>query len=163
MTCNATLEHMSISVCPHCYRRVIPTANGTCPACGKSTTDLAGTHPHMTLVGLKPGDRLPPICHHCGVPTQNVKELTVSSEPQTSAFVSRLGTWLAHRFKPFGFIVKIEKMNKTVGVSLRLPTCEQCAKTLKGITPQHIDFDAHRVDLVVHTEFKKALEQNAPP
>jgi hypothetical protein len=56
----------------------------------------------------------------------------------------------------------MERHKKTVEISLTLPTCEQCARTLRHITPQYIDFDAHRVDLVVHVDFKKAMEQDLP-
>src|SRR5437667_6256772 len=157
------LSHrMSIPICPHCFRRVIPAVDGICPACGKNTNDRANTDPYRTLVGLKSGVPLPPICHHCGAPTQNIKKLTVASEPEGTIFANGLGQLLAHLFKPFGFIVKMERLNKTTELTLQLPTCEQCAKIVRRIAPHYIDFDAHRIDLIVHTEFKKALDEGAP-
>ena len=155
-------HRMSVPICPHCYRRVIPAADGFCPACGKNTNDRANTDPHRTLVGLQSGASLPPICHHCGAPTQSIKKLTVVSEPEGTAFANGLGQLLAHLFKPFGFIVKIERLNKTTELTLQLPTCEQCARIARRITPHYIDFDAHRIDLIVHTGFKQALDKNAP-
>lgn len=101
---------------------------------------------------------MPGVCHCCGVPTRAVKRLTANSEPQDTTFSSGLGEFIAHFFKPFGFLDKMERANKTVEVSLTLPTCEQCARKVRQIEPRYIDFEDQRVDLVVHVEFKKALE-----
>ncbi len=77
-------------------------------------------------------------------------------------FATGLGQLLAHLFKPFGFIVRMERLNKTMELTLQVPICEQCAQAVKRIAPHYIDFDAHRIDLVVHSEFKKAMDENAP-
>ena len=154
---------MSIPICPHCFRRVIPAVDGICPACGKNTNDLANTDPYRTLVGLKSGVSLPPICHHCRAPTQNIKKLTVACAPEGTGFANGLGQLLARLFKPFGIMVKMERLNKAKELTLQLPTCEQCAKMVRRIAPHYVDFDAHRIDLIVHTEFKKALEEMHRP
>jgi hypothetical protein len=151
---------MSIPTCPHCYRKVIPSAGGTCPACGKNTNDRGDADPYKTLLGIRSGARLPAVCHNCGLPTRKVKKFMVSSEPQDTTFSAGLGSLMASFLEVFSFLNKLERMNKTVQVSLRLPTCDQCSRTLKRITPHYIDFDDHRIDLVVHVEFKKALQQH---
>ena len=131
-----------------------------CPSCGKNTNDKKGTDPTKVLVGIHSGQRLPGVCHSCGIPTRTSKRLAAASDPQDTTFASGFGEFIAHFIKPFGFIDKMERYNKTVEVSLILPTCKQCARTLRHITPHYIDFDAHRIDLLVHVEFKKAMEQN---
>jgi len=57
----------------------------------------------------------------------------------------------------------MDRLNKTTELTLQLPTCEQCAKMVRRIAPHYIDFDANRIDLIVHTEFKKALEEMHRP
>lgn len=134
--------------------------DGTCPSCSKNTNDTTGTDPTKVLVGLQSGHRLPAVCHACGVPTRSTKRLSVESEPQGTTFTSGFGEFIAHFIKPFGFIDKMERYSKTVELSLVLPTCKQYVRALRRIAPHYIDFDAHRIDLFVHVEFKKAMEQN---
>jgi hypothetical protein len=134
-------------------------ADGACPSCGKNVNDRKGTDPNKVLVAISSGQRLPQICHSCGAPTRDVKKLATTSTPQDTTFTSGLGGFIAHFVKPFGFIDKMEQLNKTVEVSLELPTCRPCGRSLRYITPHYIDFDAHRFDLVVHVEFKRAMER----
>ena len=48
---------MNIEPCPHCYRKVIPMADGKCPSCGKKTADRTGVDPTRTLISIRTGDR----------------------------------------------------------------------------------------------------------
>jgi len=93
-------------------------------------------------VEIRSGQRLPGVCHSCGVPTRTTKRLTAASEPQGTTFTSGIGEFIAHIIKPFGFIDGMEGYDKTVKLSLVLPTCKQCARVLRHITPHYVDFDA---------------------
>ena len=136
-------------------------SNGTCPSCGKNTTDTANADHTKVLVGIQSGQRLPAVCHACGVPTRTTKRLSVESEPQDTTFAtSGFGALIVYLFKPLRYIDALERHKKTIVLSLLLPTCKQCARTQRRIEPNYIDFDAHRIDLVVHLEFKRALEQS---
>jgi hypothetical protein len=137
-------------------------ADGICPCCGKNVNELAGSDPTKVLVGIRSGQSLPPICHCCGAPTRTSVRLSAESEPQGTSLVSGIGELFGHFVKGLGFFDTMERYNKTVEVGLRLPTCKPCIRKLRRITPEYIDFDAHRIDLVVHVEFKKALEHTAP-
>src|SRR5216117_3165470 len=141
---------MTIEPCPHCYRKVIPMADGTCPSCGKNTKNLAGADPHKVLIGIRPGDRLPPVCFECGTPTQKTKNLDFEAEPQNATFGGSIGEFAARFLEAFSFIARFERLSKTSRIGIRLPVCRDCRKRLRRINPQHIDFEAHRVDLVVH-------------
>ena len=134
--------------------------DGTCPSCGKNTTDRTGSDPTKVLLGIQSGQRLPAVCHACGVPTGNTQSLAVESEPQETTFAPGFASFIAHFLRPFGFINRMERYNKTVELSLVLPTCEQCARVLSEVVPRYIDFDAHRIDLLVHVEFQKAMDQD---
>src|SRR5258705_6189901 len=150
--------HAMIEACPHCYRKVIPMADETCPACGKNTCDKTGTDPHKMLAGIRPGDRLPPICFRCGAATERAKQLNLISEPQGTTFTSGFATFLANFMGPFRFINRLERLDKTVTLSLRLPVCRECWKGLREVRPEYVDFDDHRIDLVVHEQFKNAMK-----
>jgi hypothetical protein len=56
--------------CPHCYTRVVPKVDGTCPACQKDTNDLAGADLSRTSIRVGQGDVLPSVCCDCGYQTQ---------------------------------------------------------------------------------------------
>ena len=150
-----------IEACPHCYRKVIAMTDGTCPACGKNTRDKAGTDPHKILISIRPGDHLPKVCFRCGTATESAKRLHLVSEPQGATFTSGFATFLANFMGPFRFINRLERLNKTITLSIRLPVCRECWKGLRQIRPEHIDFDDHRIDLVVHENFRKAITSSS--
>ncbi len=151
---------MDIEPCPHCYRKVIPMSDGTCPSCGKNTNNRQGADPNKVLVGIRSGQRLPGVGHSCGVPTRTTKRLSAASEPRDTTITSGLGEIIAHFIKPFGLFDMMERNSKTVELSLVLPTCKHCARTVRDLAPHYIDFDAQRIDLLVHVEFKKAMEHD---
>jgi hypothetical protein len=133
-------------------------ADGVCPSCGKDTNNRAGVDPTKVLVGIHSGRRLPGLCHWCGNATTNTKRVSAASEPQDTTIASGFGEVLAQFIRPFGIFDRLERSAKRVELRLTLPTCKECARHLRLITPHYIDFDAHRIDLVVHVEFKKAMD-----
>src|SRR5215510_14319343 len=108
---------MDIEPCPHCYRKVIPMSDGSCPSCGKNTNDKAGTDPNKVLVGIRSGQRLPAICHSCGLPTQTTRKVAAASQPQDTALSAGATEFLSHIIKPLGLFSKMERNLKTVEVS----------------------------------------------
>lgn len=94
---------MSITECPHCFFRVVPQSDGSCPACGKNTIDettLAGTH---TAVRLTHGQELPAICWNCGDAATTNAMIFVSragENDNTSVFgkflLSLINSWVAN-------------------------------------------------------------------
>jgi hypothetical protein len=132
------------------------------PAARKRRTGQAPIRTKFWSGFGRSGQRLPAICHACGIPTRSAKRLSAASEPQDTTIAPGVGGFIAHLIKPFDILNMMERHHKTVVVSLVLPTCEQCARNLPNVTPHYIDFDEHRVDLVVHVEFKKAMDYNGP-
>lgn len=148
---------MSIPTCPHCHRRAIPQADGTCPACGKDPMDLRGSDPNRVMVSIHGGTRLPGVCHHCGEPTERLKTLAVSSDPQGTSVGPLLGQVLGRLIPFLGLFLRLESAGKTTELRLKLPTCRACAKVVRRIQPQYIDFEDQRVDLIVHVRFRSAI------
>src|SRR5690348_127239 len=83
---------MNLDPCPHCYRKVIPMADGTCPACGKNTNDRSGTDPTKVLVGTAwlPSDAM--LSRHLGVlaprPEVRYRRSSDCLRTRTATFVS---------------------------------------------------------------------------
>ncbi len=132
--------------------------DGRCPSCGKNTNDRRGTDPNKTIVGLRAGRALPEICHACGVPTRRTQRLNVVSQQEGGDIAPGVGTLFINLIKPLAWMHKVDVKSRTVELSLLVPTCEQCSAAMKELTPHYIDFDEKRFDLIVHREFKRALE-----
>jgi hypothetical protein len=151
---------MNIEPCPHCYRKVIPMADGKCPSCGKKTADRTGVDPTRTLISIRTGDRLPLICHNCAIPTDRAKKFEVASEPQGTTRQPLFGGILWLLIRPVNLFAKMERIQKEIQLSVVLPTCRECARKMGNLTPHYIDFEDRRIDIVVHTDFKQAISQS---
>ena len=55
-----------LTTCPHCFTRVIPKADGTCPACQRNVNDPRGADATRTSLRVSQGDVLPAVCCECG-------------------------------------------------------------------------------------------------
>jgi len=135
--------------------------DGRCPSCGGNTNDRSGTDPHKVLLGLRIGQPLPAVCHACGLPTRHTLCLKAVSEPQDTILAPGVGGWIIGLFKPLAVLNRLDRESKTVELSLSVPTCQQCSATIKEPVPHYIDFEERRVDLIVHLDFKRALENPA--
>lgn len=150
---------MTIEACPHCYRRVIAMADGACPACGRNTTDVRGVDLNRVLVSVRGRDLLPNVCHECGVATGGRKLVHAVSEPQGTTMAAGIGGLMRFVFKPLFILDRLERYSKQVEVSVELPTCGECARKVRKVKPKYIDFEDGRIDLVVHVDFRKAMEK----
>ena len=68
------------------------------------------------------------------------------------------GRVMSHLVPFLGLFLRLETAGQTVDLRLRLPTCRACARLVRRIEPQYIDFEDQRVDLIVHANFKTALQ-----
>jgi hypothetical protein len=132
-------------------------ADGNCPSCGKKTADRTGVDPTRTLISIRSGDRLPLVCHNCAVPTDRAKKFEVVSETQDTTIQPGFSGLIGMLFKPFKFLDTMERIEKEIHLSLVLPTCRECALKIGDLTPRYIDFEDRRIDIIVHTNFKKAI------
>ena len=68
--------------CPHCFTRVVPRSDGSCPACQSDTHDTAVGEPSRTPIHVWQGDILPPICCGCGQRTSRVVSVYRKMAPE---------------------------------------------------------------------------------
>jgi hypothetical protein len=130
-------------------------ADGKCPSCGKKTADRTGIDATRTLISIRSGDQLPLLCHNCAAPTDRAKKFQMISETHDTIIQSGFGSLIRMLFKPF--LDTTPRIQKEIQLSVVLPTCRECALKIGDLTPRYIDFEDRRIDLIVHTDFKKAI------
>lgn len=141
---------MMLSECPHCYARVVPKADGRCPACQKDMRDLTGVDPTKASLRVAQGDVLPSICCDCGQATQRVvtvcRKRTARDEPSTWVKILLLITF------NWGSMSGLSSRDV---VEVELPQCELCGSEGRP-EPVYVDFDNVRMTFVVHKNLRDA-------
>ena len=141
--------------CPHCYARVVPKADGRCPACQKDVRNLAGTDTTRASLRVAQGDVLPPICCGCGQATP--RTVTVCMKKSARDEPSLWQKVIIFAF--FNWIVGLAYFmtgiaNKDV-VEVKMPQCDFCHS--KGSPePEYVDFQNVRMTFVVHKNLRDA-------
>jgi hypothetical protein len=147
---------MDVVECPHCFTRVIPKADGLCPACQQDTRQ-SGEAADRALIRVAQGDVLPPVCCDCGCETD--RYVTVRAKTSRRAdrdtdfaaedvvFTILLG-WLFFLLRPF-----TRRIAATETIQVKMPQCPPCGK--RGLpTPRYVDFDRATVTFLVHRNLK---------
>jgi hypothetical protein len=142
--------------CPYCHTRVVPKADGTCPACQKNALEATRPDSSWTTIRVSQGDVLPPICCECGQPTSRVVAISRTArpggEPSTSVGVAvfLVFSWL------LGLWLMLRGMANTTAAKVTLPQCESCGR--RGPPePRYVDFANARMTFLVHKNLKDAM------
>jgi hypothetical protein len=142
--------------CPHCYTRIVPKSDGSCPACQKDTRDTTGLDLSRTSIQVSQGEMLPPICCGCGQQTSRTvvvyRKATPPGEPST--FVGAAVFWLLSW--PLGIWLMLRGMANATVVEVKVPQCEVCARR-GSPEPRYVDFANARMTLIVHRNLKGAM------
>lgn len=139
--------------CPHCYTRVVPKSDGTCPACQRQVTGEHDAQPGRTTLRVAQGTRLPPVCCDCGQPTERYVAVGGKSagEPSGwSALIVSLFSW------PIGLWMFLRGLERTSVVQVRVPQCWQCGRGGRP-KPRYVDFPNARMTFVVHRKLKETV------
>ena len=82
---------MAIEKCPHCFSKVLPTNERTCPSCGENVEQLpVDERAGRELLWIGKATTLPPICVQCGLQTDEFVSLQEASTSRASAFFGLL-------------------------------------------------------------------------
>jgi hypothetical protein len=142
--------------CPHCYTRIVPKSDGSCPACQKNTQDTTGLDVSRTSIHVSQGDILPAVCCDCGQPTSRTvavyRKSSGGDEPSTALGLAIivLVSWLA------GLLLLLRgAANKSVA-QVKIPQCEACAER-GSPEPRFVDFANARMTFIVHKNLKDAM------
>jgi hypothetical protein len=148
---------IGITECPHCHRRVIPSAGGECPSCSKNVTDPVATASGLRLLVVRPGMTFPMICFHCGQPARRHVDAQVSN---VDSAVS-MKRWLWRQSIPFGgLFAAFEAAKHDLTVRIRLPICDVCRKLKVQPEIQSYDLEDREIRLVVHENFRDLAMQS---
>lgn len=155
--------------CPHCFTRVVPKADGTCPACQKDTRETAGGDLTRATMPVAQGDVLPPVCCHCGRDTRRCVAVSIEAAgkgqdlPGGGTAISLLLSLASLFVSMLAFLILwpvfvyrlLRGIAGTSVVEVRVPQCEVCA-AYGDPRPQRVDFENARMTLVVHKRLKEA-------
>jgi hypothetical protein len=137
--------------CPHCYTRVIPIENDTCPSCHKNVLEIKNIKQHLTSIAIKESSALPKYCCQCNLPTNRF--VTVKESVKTGD-VNLLLRLMVFIFSPI-LILFTEGDNRR-SMKVKMPQCSQCARK-SGLKPLHVDFENYQMTFVVHKEFRERV------
>jgi hypothetical protein len=145
--------------CPHCYTKVLPTADNICPACRKDINSLRNINPNLTSISFGERIILPSCCYSCGLDTQRLVTIREKVEiGGASSFEKLVLFWVNLRYKIYGWSTESGE-GKKYDLSVKIPQCETCAKQNGKPVPNHVDFENRVVTFIVHKRFKVKLIQ----
>jgi hypothetical protein len=154
-------ERGMLDECPHCYRKVLLREDGSCPACGKLSTDTSEVDPTRTLLTIRRGSRFPEICFNCAEPATHrilARAATVSRAQEAATWTWTLA--LANILPFLGAIFLLARsrdIRKDIVISIDLPICKKCRRL--GIKPEIESYDLHEREMrvVVSRTFASAV------
>lgn len=122
--------------CPHCYTKIMPLADNTCPACQGDLSNLVGVDPNKVSFLIHESEELPMYCYSCNQYTE--QEVRISGDQE-----SILSKFLTGDISP----------DQTSNVIIFLPQCESCAE-IEDPEPVEVDYENQTMTFVVHTGFR---------
>lgn len=157
--------------CPHCFRNVIPMADGVCPSCRGNTLAAPEADPNVAAVWIREKSELPEVCCTCGQACDRTIRVTTSRNEKGRDHVSYgsagaasalvvlfllLGgcfTWVFVMFTDLLFA----NSGSTLSVTVPVRQCKTCAN-YQTIEPQKTDYDQCAMRFVVHKQFAEAMK-----
>jgi|GEM_PF-1852086 len=127
--------------CPHCYTKILPLADNTCPACQGDVSSLVGVNPNKVSLSIHESEDLPLCCYSCGQYTE--EEVRVSGDQE-----SLLSKFFSGNVSP----------EQTSNVIIFLPQCEFCAE-IEDPEPLEVDYEDQTMTFVVHIRFRDQVLQ----
>lgn len=127
--------------CPHCYTKILPLADNTCPACQGDLSSLVGVNPNKVSFLIHELEELPSHCYLCDQYTERVVRVSGDQE-------SILSKFLMAGVSP----------EQTSNVIIFLPQCEFCAD-VEDPEPIEVDYDKQTMTFVVHAGFRDRVTQ----
>ncbi len=127
--------------CPHCFTKILPHADNTCPACQGDLSSLVGVNPNKVSFLIHESEELPLCCYSCGQYTEQVVRVSGDQESILSKFLT-------------GDLLPEETSN----VVIFLPQCESCAE-IEDPEPVEVDYENQTMTFVVNTGFHDRVIQ----
>ncbi len=163
-----------VTECPHCFRRVVPHANGDCPACHRDINAPPAGDSARSRITINENTRFPDICCICGTPTSRCSKLVcsgqiaigapgtkTSSDPGFLTVALFGGIFARLALLCFGFGPREQGHMSDGMLIFRIPHCKVCSKAGK-LEAATTDLEHYQIALIVHRDFAMQLP-NAQP
>lgn len=136
--------------CPHCFRVVLPCADGECPSCGKNTGEGGDTTKQVFAVSAS--DALPSLCCQCCAPATRSSRVHRQRTVGGESFFAQV---LVKAWFPAFFIVnKDEIAGREEAMAVELPLCEACEEP----EPVHVGFEHQTISFVLAIAFAELVK-----
>lgn len=127
--------------CPHCFTKILPLADNTCPACQGDLLKLAWSDSNRVTFLIYESEELPSYCYSCNQYTEQAVRVSGDQE-------SILSKFLMGDVSP----------EQTSNVVIFLPQCESCAEK-EDPEPVEVDYELQTMTFVVHAGFRDRVIQ----
>ncbi|MCQ3936059.1 MAG: hypothetical protein DPW18_03310 [Chloroflexi bacterium] len=127
--------------CPHCYTKILPLADNTCPACQGDLSHPVWMDSNRVSLLIHESEELPSYCYSCNQYTE--QKVRVSGDQE-----SLLSELLTGDVSP----------EQTSNVVIFLPQCESCAE-MEDPEPVEVDYELQTMTFVVHAGFRDRVIQ----
>lgn len=149
--------------CPHCFTRVIPRPDRSCPNCSKQLDQP--NELGLVSVWIRSSTVLPELCHRCGVPTSRRadivewtrQEVLVEDQDFALRYVLFAVMWLIMPFTillgKFSGVSNVDK-----GHRISVPTCKPCSSKQTVVLEVRPDFESW-MRIVVTKKFAQLMTE----
>lgn len=149
---------MQIVECPHCFTRVVFSANGICPSCQRSASEkpvLEG----MTKILVGAHQSLPPYCGLCGAPAATKVEVTTSRVAPNKGLEVNAGGAIGVVLLITRFLMWLLGRTIRQKVTVSLPVCAVHSHQ-EPPKPVEVDWENESMTLLVSKIFRRHWESN---
>lgn len=142
--------------CPHCFSRIVPMGDGTCPRCQKDTKDTSGVDGGLRPVTVTRRMTFPNACVVCGANT--TRKRRVSESIGSNVNVTGLGL-LSLFIGVYAALLQryVFKNDQKFTESVRVPVCDACHSASK-VRVLGTDYKKHEMTILVHERCRKQMD-----
>jgi hypothetical protein len=153
---NVSSTQMSITECPHCYRKVVPSQAGECPSCGKNVGVAPSSGNRKRLLVIRGGESLPNICFSCAGSAHRFVIVKISNVDAATSLRRSLFSILV----PLGrLFTAFDSAKSDRFLSVKLPVCDNCRRRKVKPEVQSFDLESREVRVIVHEQFLDSVSR----
>jgi len=145
--------------CPHCFTRVLPRADGECPACQQNTQSVRDIDRQFKTVTVGETSAMPDHCSTCMLPETRLVRVTRSrviwgaaGDSGVAAVVATVIRLLLGGIHFLFHLMTSERDSGSQKVVVQMRHCRECSRR-QPLEPTFVNYDAYTMKFIVHREF----------
>lgn len=143
--------------CPHCFTKVIPKIDDSCPSCRKNVNIRSSNSINYQLLNVSERNRFPDICFKCGMRTTVRRTFRNSKTNWMTDFERVFYAFLSYLI--FRNVLLVSKSGTTYKTRIDIPICNECYSKNKNIDPEYFNPEEGQISYIVHKKFKDSYEE----